>query len=193
MSENQMYSSLKDVTTPIIQVEVSKENGVKFAGGSIYIDANDELKPIADYIKMNARHNEDIDVSKIQFLYTTESKKDGKYVVGQLSTRSALEKTLSDNIDFFLTVNYSLWAELDIEHKIIQLDKLLCGISITVDNKSKKKTVDSKEFLNNLYCYGAEKVLRSSEAVDIAMTRILDEEKEQKKSEGKQKRNQEEV
>ena len=36
-----MYSSLTGISTPIIQVEVSKENGVKFAGGSIYMDADD--------------------------------------------------------------------------------------------------------------------------------------------------------
>jgi len=182
-----MYSSLAGVSTPIIQVEVSKENGVKFAGGSIYMNADEELKPIAEYIKMNARHNEEVNVDKIKFLYTTEAKKDGKYVVGQLSTRSALEKTLADNVDFFLTVNYKLWSELDIENKVIQLDKLLCGIAITVDNKTKKKSVDSKEYLDNLYHYGAEKVLHSSEAVDMAMSRILDEEKEMKKTKKQKK------
>ena len=70
---------------------------------------------------------------------------------------------------------------MDIENKVIQLDKILCGVNIDVENKTKKQSVDSKEYVSNLRYYGPEKVLNSSEMVDMTIERIVEEEKEERK------------
>lgn len=89
---------------------------------------------------------------------------------------------VNDDFDYILFVHYKTWKELDLNHKVIQLDKILCGISIDIDNKIKKNSVDSKEYINNLRYYGAETVLNSSEIIDMTVDRIIEEEKQQKKN-----------
>lgn len=178
-----MYSTLQSVVTPEIEVLISKENGVTFNDGTTLFDADDELIEIARYIKMNAVHNGEIEPERIKYLYTTTAKKDGgKYVLGVLEARSLKEKRVNNDFDYILTVYYKGWKELDIENKVIQLDKLLCGVKVTTDNKIKKRSIDSKEYINNLRHYGADKVLKSTEILDMAIDRIINEEKEEKKN-----------
>lgn len=175
------FSALENVQTPEIVVEV-REKDVVFAGGSKYLDADDELLEIANWIKMNAPHNSDIKPERIKYLYTTLVKKDGgRFVLGTLSLRSEVEKMVNDDYDYILFVHYKTWKELDIQHKVIQLDKILCGVDIDMDNKTKKMSVDSKEYTSNLRHYGPETVLNSSEIVDMAVERIADEEREERK------------
>ena len=82
----------------------------------------------------------------------------------------------------FRSVYYKSWKELDIENKVIQLDKILCGYSVDVNNKTKKYSVDSKEYVSNLRHYGEVKVLNSSEIVDMKIERIVDEIREERKN-----------
>ena len=176
------YSSLENVTTPEIQVQIIDKK-VVFAGGTIYSDADDELLKIAEYIKMNNQHNENIIPERIKFLYTTVARKSGgRYKIGDLGLRSELEKMINDEFDYTITIYYKAWKELDIEHKVLQLDKTLCGIKIGDENKTKIESVDSKEYRSNMKCYGSDKVLESSEIVDMTIERIVEEEKEQKKN-----------
>jgi len=176
------FSALENVQTPEIVVEV-REKDVVFAGGSKYLDADDELLEIANWIKMNAPHNSDIKPERIKYLYTTLVKKDGgRFVLGTLSLRSEVEKMVNDDYDYILFVHYKTWKELDIQHKVIQLDKILCGVDIDIDNKTKKMSVDSKEYTSNLRHYGPETVLNSSEIVDMAVERITEEEKTERKA-----------
>ena len=179
--KEQNFLALNGVVTPEIGIEVRKKDTV-FADGSKYIDADDELRPIADWIKSNADHNADIKPDRIKYLYSTNVKKDGgRYVLGTLSLRSEVEKMVNDDYDYILSVHYKAWKELDIENKVIQLDKVLCGVNIDLENKTKKLSVDSKEYISNLRHYGPEKVLNSSETVDMTIERIVDEEKEERK------------
>lgn len=179
MSEK--YSALKGVVTPEIEVYATKEDGVTFEGGSVFLDADDELKEIAKYIKANSTHNSAINPDRIKYLYTTEPKKDGgKFVAGQLIVRKEMEKMVNNEYDYILVVFYKVWKELDMEHKVMQLDKLLCGVD-TGSAKSKKYNVDSKEYISNMRHFGADAVLKSTEIVAMAVGRILEEEKEEKK------------
>lgn len=180
------YLALQGVVTPEIGIEVREKDTV-FLGGLKYMDADEELLQITEWIKANAEHNSDIKPERIKYLYTTNVKKDGgRYILGTLSLRSEVEKMVNDDFDYILSVHYKSWKELDIENKVIQLDKVLCGINIDIDNKTKKMSVDSKEYISNLRHYGPEKVLNSSEMVDMTIDRIIDEEKEERK-EGKEK------
>jgi hypothetical protein len=180
--KEQNFSALQNIETPEIVVEILKKDTI-FAGGSKYLEADDELLPIANWIKANAEHNADIKPERIKYLYTTNVKKDGgRYVLGNLSLRSEVEKMVNDDYDYILSVHYKSWKELNIENKVIQLDKILCGVDIDIENKTKKQSVDSKEYISNLRHYGPEKVLNSSETVDMTIERIVDEEKEERKN-----------
>lgn len=180
--KEQNFSALQNITTPEILVEIQKKGSI-FAGGDEFLEAEDELLPIANWIKSNTSHNSEINPSRIKFLYTTEVKKDGgRYVLGTLSLRPKTEKKVNDDFDYILLVHYKTWKELDIENKVIQLDKILCGVDVDFDNKTKKQSVDCKEYMHNLKHYGEIKVLNSSEIVDMATERILDEEKVERKS-----------
>jgi len=182
---SEMYSTLEQVVTPVIQVNVTKADGATFDGDVIYLDADDELKEIAKYIKMNSTHNADVNPGRIKFFYTTETKKDaGKFVAGQLLVRNGIEKMINDDYDYIVLVHYKGWKELDMEHKVMQLDKILCGVKITSDDKVKKQSIDSKEYISNLRHFGSDKVLQSTEIVDMAIERIVEEEKEQKRQNG---------
>jgi hypothetical protein len=177
------FIMLKDVVTPEIQVMISKENGVRFSDNSIYMDADEELKEIANYVRIHSPHNSEVDCERIKYLYTTQAKKDGgKYTIGQLIARKDMEKMVNNDYDYILIVHYRTWKELDIEHKVIQMDKLLCGVLVTDDNKVKKNQVDSKEYINNMRHYGAEKVLQSTEVVDMTVERIVESEKDEKRA-----------
>jgi hypothetical protein len=176
------YSALESITTPEIQTEINGKE-IVFVGNLQYIEADDELLPIARWIKSNVDHNSEINPEKIKFLYTTKPKKDGgRYVLGNLMLRSEVEKMVNDDYDYILPIHYKSWKELDLENKIIQLDKILCGVEVDyLEGKTKKKAIDSKEYINNLHFYGAEKVINSSEMVDMTIHRIVSEEKEDKK------------
>ena len=65
---------------------------------------------------------------------------------------------------------------------MIQLDKLLCGISIgDEDRPAKKVSADTREFTNNINHFGAEKVINSSEAVHLATQSYMEKKKEMDK------------
>lgn len=146
-------------------------------------DADDELKPIADFIKQRTQHNEYISPERIKFLYGSKAvKSGGRYVTGVLKKRDDFEKSINDDFDFIIVVYYKLWKELDIENKTIQLDKIISGID---PEKNTKKTPDVSEFTGNMRFFGADTVLNSSEVVDMTVTRIVEEEKETKKNDKK--------
>lgn len=169
------YDEISGIETPVFPVDFSFE------------DADEELQPIADFIRKRTIHNEYIIPSRIKFLYSAKFKKDaGKYVIGNLIKRDDMEKMINDEYDFIVIVSYKVWKELDIANKVIQLDKILCGIDTGTneDPKLGKKSADSKEYLANMRFFGPENVLNSSEVVHLACTRILEKEKEAKKNGG---------
>jgi len=175
------YLSLKDVVTPEILVE-TLEKTVVFAGGGQHMDADDELLALSKFIQENTDHNSDINPARIKYLYTTLVKKDGgKYVLGGLKPRAEEERMINDDYDYILFIHYKSWKELDIENKIILLDKILCGVEIDVNDKVKKQPVDIKEYDSNLKCFGVEKALNSSEIISMAIDRIVTQEKEERK------------
>lgn len=103
-----------------------------------YFDADEEMKIIADYIVKHNQHNEYVQIDKIKFLYSPKPKKEGtRYSLFELIKRSEIEKMINDNYDFILTIFYDVWAKLEPEQKIIQLDKALCGIEIVDEEKVK--------------------------------------------------------
>ena len=152
-----------------------------------YMDADDELSPIAKHIKSTTVHNADIETSRIKFLYSTLNPKreGGRYVLSSLTKRSDIDKMVNDEYDYIITVYYDVWKDLDRSNKIIQLDKALCGIDMGTLEKPtlKKSTPDTREYNDNLRHYGAETVLDSSEMVDLACQRISEEKKEKKREE----------
>lgn len=152
-----------------------------------FMDADDEMKEIADYIKRHNQHNEYIETERIKFLYSPKPKKDGsRYVIFELFKRSDIDKMINDDYDFILTAFYDVWSKLESEQKIIQLDKALCGIDINVNDntepKPKKKAPDSKEYVANMLMYGPEKVMRISEQVDMACQTALEQRKQDAKN-----------
>jgi hypothetical protein len=160
-----------------------------------FMDADDEMRLIAIRIKNTTIHNSDIEVDKIKFLYSTKNpaKRGGRYILATLIKRDDMEKMIDDSYDYIVTVFYDVWKDLNDENKILQLDKVLCGIDMgTLDSpKLGKKSYDTQEYNNNLRHFGAEKVLDSSEMVDLACQRIIEERKERKKEEkSDQKKNQ---
>ncbi len=82
---------------------------------------------------------------------------------------------INDEYDFVLTVFYDVWAKLEPEQKLIQLDKALCAIDAEA---SKKKSHDSKEFVANMLMYGPDKVMNISEMVHMACENAIAERKE---------------
>lgn len=151
-----------------------------------YMDADDEMLEIAEYIVKHNQHNEYIVPQRIKFLYSPKPKKDGgRYSLFDLIKRSEIEKMVNDNFDFILTIFYDVWSKLEPEQKIIQLDKALCGIDMGVGEeaeKIKKKAPDSKEYVANMIFYGAEKVMTISEIVDLSCATAMEERKEKEKN-----------
>ncbi len=155
-----------------------------YAEMASYEDADEDIRPIAKYIKEKTIHNEYIEPDRIKFLYTTKIKKDGgRYVVGSLIQRSDIEKYVDDRYDFILLLFYPIWKDLDAKNKIIQLDKTLSGIDMgSFENTSlKKKQADSKEYVSNMKFFGPDNVLDSSETVHLACEAFVEQEKEKKK------------
>lgn len=179
------YSTLSGVVTPEILVE-TLEKTVVFAGGAQHMDADDELGKLAKFIKENTDHNSDINPERIKYLYTTLAKKDGgRFVLGGLKPRAEEERMINNEFDYILFIHYKSWKELNIENKVILLDKILCGVDVDLNNKVKKQAVDVKEYDSNLRCYGVEKALNSSEIISMAIDRIVSEEKEERKNKKK--------
>lgn len=147
-----------------------------------FVDADDELREIAKYVKTTTQHNEYVEPNKVKFLYTAKPKKEGgRYVVSDLIKRSDMEKMIDDTYDFILTVFYDVWKDLGGEQKVILLDKALCGIDMASE-KIAKKSPDSREYVSNMMHYGANKVMEISEQVDLTCQRVLEEKKEKAKN-----------
>ena len=150
-----------------------------------YFDADDEMVLIANYIIKHNQHNEYVLPQRIKFLYSPRPKKEGsRYTLFDLIKRSEIEKMVNDEFDFILTVFYDVWSKLEPEQKIIQLDKALCGIDMGdgESEKIKKKSPDSKEYVSNMLFYGADKVMRISEIVDMSCESALEQRKEKEKA-----------
>lgn len=181
--DQQFLKTLKN-STPVIQ------------DLQTYMDADDEILSIAKYIVAHNQHNEYIVPERIKFLYSPKPKKDGgRYSLFDLIKRSEIEKMVNDNYDFILTIFYDVWAKLEPEQKIIQLDKALCGIDMGDGEeieKVKKKAPDSKEYVSNMLFYGAETVMRISEIVALSCETAVEERKEKEKEAKKGKKTVEE-
>jgi hypothetical protein len=177
--DQQFLNSLKN-STPVIQ------------DLQTYMDADDEMLVIAQYIVKHNQHNEYVLPERIKFLYSPKPKKDGgRYSLFDLIKRSEIEKMVNDDFDFILTIFYDVWAKLEPEQKIIQLDKALCGVDMGDGEeieKLKKKAPDSKEYVSNMYFYGAEKVMRISEVIDLSCVSAMEERKEKEKNAKKAKK-----
>lgn len=157
-----------------------------------YMDADDEILPIARQIVKENQHNEYVLPERIKYLYSPKPKKDGgRYSLFDLIKRSEIDKMVNDSYDFILTIFYDVWAKLEPEQKVIQLDKALCGIDMGAGEeaeKAKKKSPDSKEYVSNMLFYGADKVMRISEIVDLSCATAMDERKEKEKNSKKGKK-----
>lgn len=156
-----------------------------FFGEHHYFDADEELFPMAKFIKDRTDYNSYIEPDRIKFLYTDKLQKDGsRYTIGHLIVRSDLEKMVNDEFDFIAILSYNIWKELDVENKIIQLDKILCGIDMgTIDKPVvKKQATDSREYVQSLKYWGFDKVLNSSEIVHLAAERLVEQKKDETKS-----------
>jgi hypothetical protein len=177
--DQQFLNSLKN-STPVIQ------------DLQTYMDADDEMLVIAQYIVKHNQHNEYVLPERIKFLYSPKPKKDGgRYSLFDLIKRSEIEKMVNDDFDFILTIFYDVWSKLEPEQKIIQLDKALCGVDMGDGEeveKLKKKAPDSKEYVSNMYFYGAEKVMRISEVIDLSCASAMEERKEKEKNAKKAKK-----
>lgn len=151
-----------------------------------YMDADDEMLEIADYIRKHNQHNEYIEPSRIKFLYAPKPKKDGsRYILFDLHKRSDMDKMINNQFDFILTIFYDVWAILSGEQKIIQLDKALCGVDMNVNEeeaKSKKKAPDSKEYVANMLMYGPKTVMEISTLVDMKCISAIEQRKEDAKN-----------
>jgi len=157
-----------------------------------YFDADDELKPIANEIRLSSNYLNDIDTGRIKFLYSSKPKKNGEsYDIFNLFMRNEIDKTIDDSYDFVLTVYYEVWRQLDPENKVIALDKALCGIDYgTIDNpKMKKKGPDVFEYKTNMNHYGAQKVMNTSEIISLACERIIEQKKEEKRAKAEERKN----
>lgn len=181
--DQQFLNELKN-STPVIQ------------DLQTYMDADDEILKIAKYIVKHNQHNEYVIPERIKFLYSPKPKKDGgRYSLFDLIKRSEIEKMVNDDFDFILTIFYDVWSKLEPEQKIIQLDKALCGIDMGDGEefeKLKKKAPDSKEYVSNMYFYGADKVMRISEIIDLSCATAMEERKEKEKNAKKSKKSIEE-
>ena len=156
-----------------------------------YQDADDELGAISKFIKNHFSHNANIEPQRIKFFYTMKTKKvGGRYTLGSLKLRDEEERALDENYDFILSVFYPVWKELNARSKVVQLDKILCGIQME-EEKLKKKQSDSIEFVDNLYCFGVEDVIKSTEVVHLSTEQFIEKQKEAKKNKQPQSANDE--
>lgn len=151
-----------------------------------FADADDELLEIAKFIQESSPYNESVDPYRIKFLYTSKSKKEGgRFAVGSLIVRPDHEKLINSNFDFIITLYHPVWKDLDSVNKVIQLDKLLCGINIDAKDDGsinfKKTSQDSREYTNSLRFFGAEKVINSSELVHQTASQYEERMREERK------------
>lgn len=148
-------------------------------------DADDEMLFIAEHIKKTTTHNEYIEPERIKYLYTGKPKKDGScYTLFDLSKRSDIDKMINADYDFILTVFYDVWKVLTPEQKVMTLDKALCGIDMGNMEKQKigKKAPDSKEFIDNMRFYGPDKVMETSEIIDLACINFISDKADEKRA-----------
>jgi len=146
------------------------------------MDADDELLPVAEYIKTKTDHNSYIDPLRIKFLYTRKAKKEGgRYILGGLTLRDEMERMVNKDYDYIVSVYYPVWKDLDIENRIIQLDKIICGIDVSNEEKPGKNQKDSREHVRNLKHYGIKKVIDSTEMVHLAIATAVEKQKEEDK------------
>jgi len=149
-----------------------------------FIDADEEMVEIAQFIKEHTPHNMNIEPERIKFFYMNKPKKiGGKFVIGDIAVRPRVERLIENKLDFIVFIHYAVWKELDNENKVMQLDKVLCGADVnTMDaDDVKKKATDSREYVENMKHFGSDKILNSSEIVHLTVERMLEEEKEAKK------------
>jgi len=173
MDKKTLFEKLKNAT-PGVQGDLET-----------FIDADDEMRIIAQYIKKNNLHNENIEPDRIKFLYSPKPKKDGgRFVLTDVFKRSDMEKMVNDEFDFIVTAFYDVWKKLDPEQKLIVLDKALCGVEIVDESKTKKRAPDSKEYLSNMHFYGADNVMKISEIIDMSCASALEQRKENAKNAG---------
>jgi hypothetical protein len=152
-----------------------------------YLDADEELSEIATYICNRVASKKDrVDVDRIKFLYTSKPKKEGgRYVAGYLISRSEIERMVDDRYDYVVCVYYHAWKDYDAKTKVIQLDKILCGVNVEVGMEGrnvKKNQTDIREFQENVNYFGAGEVIVSSEVVNLAVESAIDRVKEEKKA-----------
>ncbi len=152
-----------------------------------FMDADDEMRPMARLIHDRTPHNIDMDVERIKFLYSTKAKKEGgKYSMGELLVRSSKERAVYDAYDYVCIVFQPVWKDLDAANKFIQLDRLLCGVAIETkksgEEVKKKAPFDSREYMSNMSFWGSDSVLKSSETIHLATSRYIEEQKENAKN-----------
>ena len=163
------------------------------AGEWNYQDADDELALIAKFLASKASHESEIDPSRIKFFYTNKVKKDGgKFIIGTLSAIDELSRMINNQYDYILCIYFPVWKDLDSKNKAIQLDKILCGVQLAPGKDQaevvvKKKPTDSREYSENMKHFGELEVLKSSEIVNMAVERILEDAAEEKKLKKEQK------
>jgi len=170
--EQQFLESLKNLTPKLPE----------FKG---YFDADDELKPIADKIRVSSKYLTDLDTSRIKFFYSNKPKKQGgNYAIFNLLLRNEVERSIEGAYDYVITVYYNVWKELNPLQKVIALDKALCGIDYGNGEEIKlgKAAPDCSEFRSNMKQYGAQEVMNTSELISMTCARIIEEMKEAKKA-----------
>lgn len=155
-----------------------------------FADADDELNEICEFIKKHSPYNMNIDPERLKFLYTTNSKKEGgRFMIGSVIARSEMEKVIDDRFDYIVCLYQPVWKDLDSVNKVIQLDKLMCGINIDEKEdgsvKFKKTAYDSREYTDNMRFFGAEQVMNSTDLVHQTATQV-EELMKQAKKEAKQ-------
>jgi hypothetical protein len=163
-----------DAVTPDFSLEIQ------------YMDADEELLAISNFIKERLSHHDELEANRIKFVYSNKAKKEaGQYVIGQLLVRNDLEKMVDDRYDYIITVYYPVWKDLDSKQKLIQLDKLLCGVHIDNTKEEpvyKKEQTDLREYRTNINHWGYEDVINSGEIIHRATESAIDREKERKKA-----------
>ena len=150
-------------------------------------DADEELVEVSKFIMRHFPSKSELELSRIKFLYADKPKKEGgKYGVGYIVPRTEIERAVDDRYDYIVCVYYHTWKNLDIKHKVIQLDKILCGVLVEFstegEKRVKKNVTDTREFKENIDNFGAEEVLNSSEIINLAVRTEVERQKNIKKN-----------
>ena len=150
-----------------------------------YIDADDELQPISEKLRVSSKYLSNIDMSRIKFFYTNKPKKQGgTYAIFNLLLRNEVERSITEAYDYVVTVYAKVWGQLTPIQKVISLDKALCGIDYGSGEEIKlgKASPDCSEFKSNMKEFGAKEVMDTSEVISLTCARIIEEAKEEKKA-----------